>query len=136
MNPLNLLMNMVNGEDDEKYPEEDLENYKIYPLQFTATDARRLATSNEMLSRVATDRFPILREPTTNHPSIIILEQNILMSILKRGFECAYVLSDLNLKEPLDSALTDGGYSFTSKHPIHPRFGREDRNVLMYKVKW
>lgn len=118
-------MNMVNGEDDEKYPEEDLENYKIYPLQFTATDARRLATSNEML-----------RKPTTNHPSIIILEQNILMSILKRGFECTYVLSDLELKEPLDSALTDGGYSFTSKHPIHPRFGREDRNVLMYKVKW
>lgn len=128
MNPLNLLMSMLNsgvenGRDDEKYDPE--EKYKIYPLQFTAEEARRLATSNEML-----------HEPTTNHPSIATMEQNILISILKRSFECIYILSDLELKEPLESALTDAGYSFTSEYPIHPRFGREDRNVLRYKIKW
>lgn len=118
MNPLNLLM--------DNYPQVELEQgYKIYPLQFTAEQARYLSSTNN-----------VMNESSSNHPSIIILEQNILVSILRRNFSCTYILSDLELKDALDSALSDAGYVYTSNHPINPFSRQEDQDVLLYKIKW
>jgi len=111
------------GVDPNEIVLESKITHKIYPLLYTAEQARKYVPGSG-------GRLP--RPSQSNHPEIAFLEECLFRSIVQSIPTFRYILSDSSLESALNEVLSDAGYTFKMKKFRDVISGE----LIEYRISW